>query len=209
MRSITRRGGARADQRASVEERILATTERLLTEGASFTELGLQRIAAEAGVARSTLYTYFPDKPHLLTRLASDVVDTSFAAIAPWQPVGPGGGLDGYIRLFSQVIANYRQHAAVVKALDETSAYDASVAEYWASRFNLFLENGERMVRDEQRAGRTPATLDAAMVTRLCVLGGHRFIVQHVATDDGSGDAVAARELASTWWYGIFRRPAG
>jgi len=59
----------------------------------------------------------------------------------------------------------------------------------------------------EQRAGRAPASIDAAMASRLNVLGGHRFIVRHVATDDGSGDESAARELASTWWYGILRRP--
>jgi hypothetical protein len=38
-------------------------------------------------------------------------------------------------------------------------------------------------------------------------MGGYRFIVDHVHTDDGSGDASAARELACTWWYGMFRRP--
>jgi hypothetical protein len=77
------------------------------------------------------------------------------------------------------------------------------------SRLNLFVENAERLVLEEQRAGRAPVSLDAAMASRLNVLGGHRFIVHHVATDDGSGDASAAHELASTWWYGIFRRPAG
>ena len=46
MPSITRRG-ARSVGRPSAEQRILATTKRLLDEGARFTELGLQRIAAD------------------------------------------------------------------------------------------------------------------------------------------------------------------
>lgn len=54
MRSITWRSRPEGN-RASVEERILAATERLLAEGTSFTGLGMQRIAAEAGIARSTL----------------------------------------------------------------------------------------------------------------------------------------------------------
>jgi AcrR family transcriptional regulator len=207
MPSITRRNG-RASHRASAEERILATTQRLLAAGTSFTELGLQRIAAEAGVARSTLYGHFPDKSHLLTRLAGNMVGASFAAIAPWTPDGPDGGLDGFIKLFRQVIRVYREHAAVLTALDEVSAYDAFVAEYWQSRLGQFVENAERVLISEQRAGRAPASIDAAMASRLNVLGGHRFIACHVATDDGSGDDSAARELASTWWYGILRRPA-
>jgi AcrR family transcriptional regulator len=206
MPSITRRT-ARAGARAPAEDRILATTERLLAAGSSFTELGLQRIAAEAGVARSTLYGYFPDKSHLLTRLADKITGVSLAAIAPWVPNGPDGGLDGFIALFRQLIAIYRDHAAVLAALDEVSAYDAFVAEYWDSRLGQFVANAERVLADEQRAGRSPASIDVAMASRLNVLGGHRFMARHVATDDGSGDESAARELASTWWYGILRRP--
>jgi TetR/AcrR family transcriptional regulator, ethionamide resistance regulator len=206
MPSITRRSGS-VGRRPSAEERILATAERLLAEGVSFTELGLQRIAAEAGVARSTLYGHFPDKSHLLTRLADKIVGTSFAAIEPWAPDAPDGGLDGFIKFFRLVIANYRAHAAVLAALDEVSAYDAFVARYWDSRLGQFVERAEQVLVAEQRAGRAPASIDAAMASRLNVLGGHRFIVRHVATDDGSGDDSAARELASTWWYGILRRP--
>jgi TetR/AcrR family transcriptional regulator, ethionamide resistance regulator len=208
MPSITRRGG-RAGQRASAEERILATTERLLAAGTSFTELGLQRIAAEAGVARSTLYGYFPDKSHLLTRLASTIVDASFAAVAPWAPDGPDGGLEGFIDLFRKIIGIYREHVSVLRALDEVASYDRFVADYWDSRLSQFVTNAERVLVAEQRAGRAPASIDAAMASRLNVLGGHRFIVRHVTTDEGCGDDSAARELACTWWYGILRRPGG
>lgn len=205
MPSITRRGGRAG--RASPEARILATARRLLAEGTSFTELGLQRIAAEAGVARSTLYSYFPDKSHLLIRLAEAMLGMSFEVVAPWEPAGPDGGLDGFVQVFRQVIGIYREHAAVLVALDEVSAYDASVAEYWESRLNLFVANAEKLIIGEQRAGRAAASIDVAMASRLCVFGGHRFMVRHVATHDASGDASAARELACTWWYGMLRRP--
>ena len=207
MPSITRRGSGRTDRQASAEARILATTERLLIEGTTFTELGLQRIALEAGVARSTLYGHFPDKAHLLMRLAGQMTDASFATIASWQPVGPGGDLAGFIELFDRAIAIYRQHAPLLRALDEVSAYDRSVARYWDDLLNRFVQYSERMIRDEQRAGRTPASVDAATASRLNVLGGHRFMVHHVLTCDSSQDASAARELARVWWYGILRRP--
>jgi TetR/AcrR family transcriptional regulator, ethionamide resistance regulator len=208
MPSITRRGG-RAGQRASAEDRILATTERLMAEGTSFTELGLQRIAAEAGVARSTLYGNFPDKSHLLTRLADRFVGMSFAAVGTWDPGGPSGGLEGYTELFRTVMGMYREHSAVLAALDEVSAYDTVVAEYWDALLGRFIANVERILADEQRAGRTPASLDIALASRLNVLGGHRFMVRHVTTEDGSRDDAAARELAMTWWYGMYRRPGG
>lgn len=206
MPSITRRS-APAGSRASAEERILTTTERLLAEGTSYTELGLQRVAAEAGVARSTLYGHFPDKSRLLTRLAERAVRASFAVAGSWEPDGPDGGLDGFTALFRQVIAIHRQHAAVLAALDEVSAYDPFVRKFRDSWLDQFIAHAERVLIAEQHAGRAAADVDAAMASRLNVLGGHRFISTHVASDDGSGDESAARELAGTWWYGILRRP--
>jgi len=55
-----------ADRAAAIEEGVLAAAERLLAEGAT---LSMQRVADEAGVARSTLYLYFKEKNALLVRL--------------------------------------------------------------------------------------------------------------------------------------------
>jgi AcrR family transcriptional regulator len=207
MQSITRHSRPEGN-RTSAEERILAATGRLLAEGTSFTGLGMQRIAAEAGIARSTLYSYFPDKARLLMRLGTQLQDTAFAAVGSWGPSEPGGGLDGLIRLFrDEIFPLYRRYGPVLKALDEVAAYDSAVAKYWGARNSRFVENNVRMIREEQEAGRTPVSVDPVLASKLCILGGYRFIVDHVATDNRSEDASAARELACTWWYGMFRRP--
>jgi hypothetical protein len=54
MPSITRRSAPQADRRSEIETRVLDATHRLPAEGASFTELGVQRIADEAHVGGST-----------------------------------------------------------------------------------------------------------------------------------------------------------
>jgi AcrR family transcriptional regulator len=208
MPSITRRRAADPDRRASVETQILATTERLLTEGVNFTELGVQRIAVEAGVARSTFYTHFRDKSELLMRLAGTMQDTAYELVRAWQPVGPSGGADGMAELFAEVIRIYREYSAVLTAINEVSTYDATVRNFWAARTNRFVDNAAEKVIEEQRAGRTPASVDPVVSSQLNVIGGDRFIAHHITVDDGSGDATAARELAHTWWFGILRRPA-
>jgi hypothetical protein len=40
-------------------------------------------------------------------------------------------------------------------------------------------------------------------------MGGERAIFDHVTDAGSDDDASFARELALTWWYGIYRRPAG
>ncbi|WP_326561519.1 TetR/AcrR family transcriptional regulator [Micromonospora sp. NBC_01796] len=203
MPSITRRS-VDPDRRASVEAEIVAATVRLLTEGVSFTELGVQRIAAEAGVARSTFYTHFRDKSALLMRLAGTMRTTGYDIVSTWQITD---GLDGLIDIFQRITTLYREYAVVLTAINEVAAYDTTVREFWAAGSNRFLEFGGRILAEEQQAGRTPADLDVPTVNRIIVIGGERAIADHVATtDDSSGDDAFGAELAKLWWYGAFRR---
>ncbi|MEH1166409.1 TetR/AcrR family transcriptional regulator [Micromonospora sp. CPCC 205539] len=210
MPSITRRRPRNPDERAAVEARVLAATERLLQEGARFTDLGVQRIAAEAGVARSTFYTHFRDKTELLMRLAGTMQETSFDRIREWEPGGPGDQLEMLTQVFTDVIRIYRTYAPVLTAITEVAAYDEVVREYWAAGLEQFVARTVEAIRAEQEAGRTPATLDAETASRLIVYGGDRFLAHHASTTpaDPDADATAARELARTWWYGAYRRPA-
>ncbi|MFI7609460.1 TetR/AcrR family transcriptional regulator [Micromonospora sp. NPDC049366] len=209
MPSITRRPSGGAERRLPTEARILATTRRLLAEGVTFTELGVQRIAREAEVARSTFYTHFADKTQLLLRLAESVSQTSFGVATTWRPTPGEDAVGSLTEVFRQVIRIYREHAAVLAAINEVGAYDPVVREFWASRLEQFTRNTEALVRADQENGLAPRDLDPVQASLLVVLGGDRYLTHHIATDDGSGDESAARELAATWWYGVYRRPIG
>ncbi|MEV4117823.1 TetR/AcrR family transcriptional regulator [Micromonospora sp. NPDC049645] len=210
MPSITRRRPRNPDGRAAVEGRVLAATERLLKEGIRFTDLGVQRIAAEAGVARSTFYTHFRDKSELLMRLAGTMRESSFDRTGEWDPGAPGDPLAKLTEVFADVIRIYRTYAPVLAAISEVAAYDEVVREFWAAGLEKFVARTVAALRVEQQAGRTPADLDVTAAGRLIVIGGDRFLADHVSTTsaDPETDAAAARELAATWWYGTYRRPA-
>src|ERR1700753_3382120 len=64
----------RQQRREQMERRLLDATERLMSEGASFTELSVDRLGPEAGISRASFYIYFEDKAHLLRRLARQVM---------------------------------------------------------------------------------------------------------------------------------------
>ena len=205
MPSITRRtpdaGGA-----APAEAEILAATRRLLTGSANFTEIGVQQICAEAGVARSTFYTHFRDKADLLMRLATTMVAASFDVASGWEPAD---GAEGLADTFLQVIGVYREHIGVLRAVAEVGGYDATIRAFWHDRLDRFRDRTIAVLRDEQDAGRSPASVSLASASQIIVIGGERAIFDHV-TDAGSDeDASFARELALTWWYGVYRRPAG
>jgi AcrR family transcriptional regulator len=204
MPSITRRRAPGPGRGASAEAEILAATRRLLTDGANFTELGVQQISAEARVARSTFYSHFRDKIDLLMRLATTVVEASFNIASAWQP---SDGVDGLAEAFLQVVKVYREHAAVVRAIAEVATYDVTVRGYWSERTTRFSDRTIAVLRDEQEAGRSPASLDLVSASRVIVVGGERAILDHVAVAEPAEDAAFARELALIWWYGAYRRP--
>src|SRR5437870_620924 len=53
-------------KRAAVQAEVLRATEELLAEGASWADLGVERIATTAGISRTAFYFYFADKRELL-----------------------------------------------------------------------------------------------------------------------------------------------
>ncbi|GAA4592268.1 hypothetical protein GCM10023194_53610 [Planotetraspora phitsanulokensis] len=205
MPSITRRRTANVGRPTSAEADILSATQRLLIDGANFTELGVQQISAEAGVARSTFYSHFRDKVDLLVRLAAELMTSSFDVTSAWTPAD---GVEGLEDVFLQVVKVYRKHAAVRRALTEVATYDATVRDFWGAELDQFTDWTVAVLRAEQDEGRTPADLDPVSATRVIVMGGERALVDHVTAGDPGSDAAFARELALTWWYGVYRRPA-
>jgi AcrR family transcriptional regulator len=208
MPSITRRRPREPDRRAAVEAQVLAATKRLLTSGAGFTELGVQQIAAEAGVARSTFYLYFRDKSDLLIHLAGDLKEQVFTLVADWRPTGPTGGPDALAAAYANILRFYRGNVAVLTAVNEAAAYDPVIRDFWDGQLARFAEVVAARLSEEQGAGRLGAGLDPVAAARVIVWGGERVIARHVALDDGSGDAALARELALQQWHGAYRRPA-
>ncbi|WP_165314379.1 TetR/AcrR family transcriptional regulator [Agromyces protaetiae] len=170
----------------------------------SFTELGVQQIAAEAQVARSTFYAHFEDKADLLMRLAVGTMGESFDLTSAW---APDDGFDALAQTFVRVVAVFREHSSVLRAIAEVSTYDGAVREFWGEQLSRFVGSTVAGIDAERDAGRTPGSVDAEISGRLIVVAGQHAIVDHIMRRDPAEDASFAWELAATWWYGVYRRP--
>jgi len=60
----------RSNLKAEMQERILATTDRLFY-GQGIRAVGVDTVAAEAGISKRTLYNYYPSKDDLITAYQS------------------------------------------------------------------------------------------------------------------------------------------
>jgi AcrR family transcriptional regulator len=206
MGSITRPRSQPSKRRAATEAAVLAAVKRLLFEGESFTELGINRIAKEAGVARSTFYLCFQDKTDVLIGLTGSMKDELFAIGAAWRPTGTGGGLEGLVAVFEDQLRFYRERAPLLAAIAEVSAYDPALREAAFQELERFADHITDLVEEEQRAGRLSPDVDAVIASRVQVWGGEHAVARQVTTGDPQNDAQFARESALSQWFGLYRR---
>ena len=200
MPSVTR--PARDDShRAIVEQQVLEAVERLLAGGESFTSLGVQRIAAEAGMARTTFYGHFRDKASLLIRLSESATLRLFTVAADWVR-DPHSTREGLERTLAELIKEYRKHAPLLRAVNELASYEPAVEEYWRAAIDDFATLvAERIVR-EQAARRSSDRVRANTTATWIAWGTERTIAMHVAAhpnDTRSDAALAAGIAAATW----------
>ena len=153
---------ARAESAAETRRRIIEVTRDLLTR-APLENVSLPAIAAEADVARSTVYTIFGSREGLMIALAEDLLDRGgFARI--------GQALRGpdVVRAFEISIdvamELYSQEHAVSQALLSLSAVDRDASSA-AARLNFGRREGMRKLAQrmhDQGVLRDDVTVDEA-----------------------------------------------
>jgi len=147
---------ATTPKRAAVQADVLRATEQLLAEGASWSDLGVERIATTAGISRTAFYFYFRDKRELLMRLTEDVNELLYQEADRW--FSGRDEAESEIRTaLNNVAALYDEHMALLRVIVEVSTYDEEVATFWRSLIGRFVEATRERIEAEQAAGHAPA----------------------------------------------------
>jgi AcrR family transcriptional regulator len=193
-----------AERAANIESAVLAATERLLAQGGSFATLSTQRVAEEAGLARSTLYLYFKEKNALLERLTAELKNGSHELMSSWSPDGPDA-LDRLTDTLLEVIHYYRRRGHILRAVLELAGTDSAVGRLW-NELGPFVRLSQSWIEAAQAAGQTAADIDAATASQVIIYGGNRVITQQALSGAPDRDARVARELAANQWFGAYRR---
>src|SRR4051812_22117036 len=128
MTSVTRRRSAHREvRRDETRARLLEVVERLLADGETFTEISVERMVADAGVARSTFYVYFTDKGDLLRAWFAGITDELRAAATGWWHLESPVAFADVRDALAAIVATYRPHTPLMAALYDTAAYDPTV----------------------------------------------------------------------------------
>jgi AcrR family transcriptional regulator len=212
--SLTVRPSDAASRRDAVEADVLSAVEALLVEGHTYVELSVATIARRSGVARSTFYVHFADKTELLIRLASTRTADIFAAAYEWidgdwiddhgdvtDPVEVRSALEATCR---RIVADYRDHTAVLTAVLAATGYDPAVADYWFRRIDAFVERSSSRLGQARDAGLIPGDVDVVGLARMSAWAIERTVSQTVAHTSASDDDALSASLARGLWLLTF-----
>ncbi len=202
MAAPSRQSSAPTAKRVAIEAALLEATETLLAEGASFADLGVERIATQAGITRTAFYFYFADKRELLMALTADVNELLLEQANLWWS-GEGEPAVRLERALTSVARLFGEHAVLLKALGEVAAYDEQVAEHWQRLIGQFLEATEQRIREEQSAGRATCSNPSATAFALTWMT-EGTLNQQILQQGLPADDELIRALVEIWVRAVY-----
>ena len=205
MPTVTKPRASGRQRRETIEAEVLRAVEKLMAEGYSYTELPVQRIAEEAGIARSTFYVHFPDKAQLLIRTADIAAADLFLAAEGWWTGDHRDGPEGVTATMERMITGFREHDRVLLALMELAAYEPEVARFWQERVAAFIAVVHGRLDELVAAGEVSPAIDTGSTASVLTWMVESSIARHVLENrDPHGDAEFAATLGRAIWLTTF-----
>ncbi|MBV8860381.1 MAG: TetR/AcrR family transcriptional regulator, partial [Mycobacterium sp.] len=192
------------ERREQIERRLLDATERLMRDGASFTELSVDRLSAEAGISRASFYIYFEDKGDLLRRLAGQVFGDLADGAERWWSVAWRHDPNDVRAAMAAIVASYRRHQPLLVALNEMAAYDSLVAATYGELLTGISGRLTQVIEDGQADGSIRAGLPAATTASVLTWMVERACQQNLPAQPPAYDAELATTLTEIVWGALY-----
>jgi AcrR family transcriptional regulator len=179
--SVSTQSGPGRPRDASIDDRVLAATRELLSEG-GFQQLSMRLVAQRSGVTRASLARRWPSKAALVI----DAVMGTTPDLTPFAGTDVYGWIDFVVR-GSRALFNRPDMKAATPDLSLALLEDKEQGRSLWNRFtgpavDLFADDVDAQTADERRS----AELDARAV--LIMAAGAAMYVSTIAADDDSAE---------------------
>jgi AcrR family transcriptional regulator len=192
-------------KREQIQADVLRAMEDLLTEGQTYADLNVERIAKRAGISRTAFYFYFRDKREVLERLTVTVADQLYAAADVWWS-GQGIREDALRTSIENVSALFTQHGPLLRAIVEVGTYERDVADHWRGLIGRFVDATEQRIVAEQAAGNAPRFPPGPTAFAL-VWGVERALYQQFVQGEVFSPTELVEAVSAMWLRAIYGRP--
>ena len=207
--SQRRRSRARGPVRPSGDEReqaILATLERLLTEGRTLADISVDDLAKGAGLSRPTFYFYFPSKDAVLLALVEHVINE-----ADRNADAAMGGLDaavdptGVWKAINALFETFGAHRAVTLAGAAARPHNPELRARWSRFMQKWIDYTTTSIQAERDRGAAPTTIPAHdLATSLNLMNERTMLAAFAGEQPAVDPSQLVNTLAHIWVTSIY-----
>ena len=199
--SPSRRGPSKGDLK---ERAILETCERLLGEK-PLREIGVDELAAGAGISRPSFYFYFESKNAVLRTLVERVADEMHAEAESWLEREDDSPEVTVSRSIGAAAQQWREHGPVLRAAVQTWGSVPELRAFWEGVVRRFVEQSAARIADERASGAAPAGPDPEALAKALIWMNERcFYTNSLGADPSLSDNELVPTLTAIWLRSIF-----
>jgi TetR/AcrR family transcriptional regulator, ethionamide resistance regulator len=164
-------GAARKPSKGDLTaQAILDTAERLLAKR-SLREIGIDELAAGAGVSRSTFYFHFESREDVLYALSDRLTRELYASALVWFRRSGETPVEAVRRALTRTVELWREHGAVLRASVRGRETDPRLGELWGEIARRFMRSTAVQIESERNAGvAMPGPPSAKSLARVLVM---------------------------------------
>ena len=204
-----KQGQARRDE---LRAQVLSIVEKQLRSGATYADINVASVVAEAGISRSTFYAYFVDKSTLLRNWYAEFTQVILNAVQSWWSLD-GTATKADVRAALEVIMDaYRAHPELIAATHEAIGTDHGVREAVDDAMRRYIDGLRAHIETGQAEGSIDPSLPAAETAYWLQWMAERGLHRMVRAESESSQARLAEAYASIVWntlYAPTRRNSG
>jgi AcrR family transcriptional regulator len=194
-------GQARRD---ALRAQVLSIVEQQLRSGATYADINVASVAAEAGISRSTFYAYFVDKTNLLRIWYAEFTQVILAAAQGWWSLD-GTVAKGDVRAaLERIMDAYRAHPELMAATHEAIGTDQGVREAVDDAMRQYIEGLRAHIEAGQVGGFIDPSLPAAETAYWLQWMAERGLHRMVRAESRSSQERLAEAYTSIVWNTLY-----
>ena len=194
-------GQARRD---ALRAQVLSVVERQLRSGATYSDINVATVVAEAGISRSTFYAYFVDKTTLLRTWYAEFTEVILDAAQAWWSLDGAATQEDVRAALERIMDAYRAHPELMAATHEAIGNDHGVREAVDAAMREYIEGLQAHIETGQASGFVDPSLHAAETAYWLQWMAERGLHQMVRAESRSSQERLAEAYAGIVWNTLY-----
>jgi TetR/AcrR family transcriptional regulator, ethionamide resistance regulator len=194
-------GQARRDE---LRAKVLSIVEAHLRSGATFADISVASVVAEAGISRSTFYAYFVDKTTLLRTWYAEFTKVILDAAQGWWSLDGSATKADVRAALDHITDAYRSHPELMAATHEAIGNDHGVRAAVDDAMRRYIDGLRGHIETGQAGGFVDPSLPAAETAYWLQWMAERGLHRMVRSESGSGQERLTEAYAGIVWNTLY-----